>query len=62
MKYIARFIWWLIGWKVIGDLPWHEKKYIIIVAPHSSNWDFIIGILARTIVGFDSKFLGKKSL
>lgn len=62
MKYIARFIWWLIGWKIVGDMPWHENKYIIIVAPHSSSWDFIIGLLVRKIVGFDSKFLGKKSL
>lgn len=62
MKYIYRFIWRLIGWKIIGDVPWEEKKYIIIVAPHSSNWDFIIGVLARGVVGFDSKFLGKISL
>lgn len=62
MKYIYKFIWWLIGWKVVGDVPWHEKKYIIIVAPHTRNFDFIIGVLARGVVGFDSKFLGKKSL
>jgi len=62
MKYIFKFIWWLIGWKIVGDVPWHEKKYLIIVAPHTSNWDFIIGILARAKVGFDSNFLGKKSL
>jgi len=52
----------MIGWKIIGDVPWHEKKYIIIVAPHTRNLDFIIGVMARGIVGFDSKFLGKKSL
>lgn len=62
MKYIYKFVWWLIGWKIIGDVPWHEKKYIIIVAPHTRNLDFIIGVLVRGIIGFDSKFLGKKSL
>lgn len=62
MKYIYKFIWWLIGWKIIGDVPRHENKYVIIVAPHTRNLDFIIGVLVRGIVGFDSKFLGKKSL
>lgn len=62
MKLVYRFLWWLIGWKIIGDVPWQEKKYIIIVAPHTSNLDFMIGVLARGVVGFDSKFLGKKSL
>lgn len=62
MKYIFKFIWWLIGWEIIGDVPENQKKYIIIVAPHSSNWDFSIGVLVRGIMGFNSKYLGKKSL
>lgn len=51
-----------MGWKIIGDVPRDEKKYIIIVAPHTSNLDFITGVLVRGIVGFNSKYLGKKSL
>ena len=62
MKYIFKFIWWLIGWEIIGDVPENQKKYIIIVAPHSSNWDFAIGVLVRGVMGFNSKYLGKKSL
>ncbi|MCG8311081.1 MAG: lysophospholipid acyltransferase family protein [Cytophagales bacterium] len=62
MNYIFKLIWWLIGWKIVGDVPRSEKKYIIITAPHTSNWDFMIGVLVRSVMGFDSKFLGKKSL
>ena len=62
MKRLSRFILGLFGWKIAGELPVHEKKYIIIVAPHTSNWDFLIGVLVRGAMGFDSKFLGKKSL
>ena len=51
-----------MGWEIIGDVPRNEKKYIIIVAPHTSNVDFIIGVLVRGIVGFNSKYLGKKAL
>jgi len=62
VKYIFSFIFWLWGWKIVGDLPWKENKYIIIVAPHTTNWDFFIGVLVRGIMGFHSKFLGKRSL
>lgn len=62
MRYILKFCFWLFGWKVIGDVPHDQKKYIIIAAPHTSNWDFIIGVTVRGIVGFNSKFLGKESL
>lgn len=62
MKYIFKLIFWLIGWKVVGDVPRDQKKYIIIAAPHTSNWDFLIGVMARGVLGFKSKFLGKKSL
>jgi len=62
MRLICSFFLWLVGWKVIGDVPKDYDKYLIIAAPHSSNWDFPIGLLARGYLGFKSKFLGKKSL
>lgn len=45
MKYIARFIMWLGGWKYKGELP-EVKKAVIISVPHTSNWDFVWGELA----------------
>jgi len=51
-----------IGWKTIGKLPENEKKLIIVVAPHTSNWDFIMGVIIRGAMGFKANFLGKKSL
>jgi len=52
----------LFGWKVVGQLP-KEKKYICAVAPHTSNWDFIVGLGARSILGIkQAKFLGKSQL
>lgn len=52
----------LWGWKVVGDFPRHLKKYIIVVAPHTSNWDFPFGIFLRTIRNVDVKFIAKSSL
>ncbi|MCC6385542.1 MAG: 1-acyl-sn-glycerol-3-phosphate acyltransferase [Bacteroidia bacterium] len=34
----------------------------MIVAPHTSNWDFMVGLAARSILKIDTKYLGKKEL
>lgn len=48
-----------MGWQADVDQP-HPDKYIICVAPHTSNWDFIIGLLYSRAAGFTSNFLMKK--
>ncbi|WP_299495909.1 lysophospholipid acyltransferase family protein [uncultured Shewanella sp.] len=50
-----------IGWDFVGQLP-KKPQYIIIVAPHTSNWDFIIGLLACYALGEKIHFLGKHQL
>lgn len=52
----------LLGWKITGHYPGEIKKFIIIVMPHTSNWDFPLGILLRSRFKADIKFLGKKEL
>lgn len=53
----------LLGWKISGDIPRELKKYIIAVAPHTSNWDFPLGVMARSILRIkNARFLGKHSL
>ena len=49
-------------WSVIGEFPKHEKKYILIGAPHTSNYDFIIGLLIKLALDVPINFIGKKSL
>ena len=48
----------LFGWKVTITVP-DVPKCIICVAPHTSNWDFIIGKLAYSSVGRTAGFLMK---
>ncbi len=60
-KLYSFFFHKIAGWKIEGKMP-TEKKYLIIVAPHSSNWDFFVGLAVRSIHGFDSKYLAKKEL
>ena len=30
----------LIGWRAVGEVPKDLRKYVIVAAPHTSNWDF----------------------
>ena len=52
----------LLGWKVEGGIPPELKKYVVIAAPHTSAWDFPLGVFARGSIGEDIKYIGKKSL
>jgi len=51
----------LMGWSFAGELP-DIPKCIMIVAPHTSNWDFIVGIVARAALSLRVSWMGKKSL
>lgn len=65
----SRFLRWLGrvgmrlmgGWKINGELP-NVKKAIIPVAPHTSNWDFPIGVFVMFALGMKLNYFGKKSL
>jgi len=60
-KIISNFIFYLIGWKVIGEkkLP---NKCIVLGVPHTSNWDFLYGRCFGYIIGVKPKYLIKKEL
>lgn len=60
MKLLAKFILWLMGWKIVGSIPADIKKCVILAAPHTSNLDFYIGRLAYWGLGVPVKFLIKK--
>ena len=41
---IGQFLQYFSGWKIEGTLP-DINKIVIVCAPHTSNWDFIIGMM-----------------
>lgn len=49
---------WLAGWRIESPLP-TETKCVLIVAPHTSNWDFVMGFLAYLAMGMDANWLAK---
>jgi len=49
------------GWRVVGQMP-NLTHVIAVVAPHSSNWDFVHGISAVLALGLKVQFLAKHTL
>ena len=58
---LARSAFSLIGWRVEGELP-RVPKFVAIVAPHTSNWDFFLGVAAMYAVGLRLSWLGKHAI
>jgi 1-acyl-sn-glycerol-3-phosphate acyltransferase len=60
-RLIAKLYLWLTRWSIVNrpaDLP----KYILVVGPHTSNWDFVNGVFMRSVLQLDIRFLGKSQL
>lgn len=60
---LQRICRWILyrrmGWKTVITVD-HPTKYIICLAPHTSNWDFIMGQLYATAEKINANFLMKK--
>jgi 1-acyl-sn-glycerol-3-phosphate acyltransferase len=51
----------LTGWRILGNLP-DLPKVMLIVAPHTSNWDFLHGFSAYLTLQLDATWFGKHTL
>lgn len=50
-----------LGWRIEGALP-DVPKFVGIVAPHTSNWDFVVGYAAVLALGLRVSYIGKDAL
>lgn len=58
---LARWMLARAGWQVeFNGFP--GPRGIVIVYPHTSNWDFIVGLLAKWVIGLPIRWIGKESL
>ncbi|MBM3437224.1 MAG: glycerol acyltransferase [Bacteroidetes bacterium] len=62
MQHISKLILKIFGWRIIGLMPADVKKCVVIVAPHTSYWDFVWGRLAYWAMGVKVKFLIKQEV
>ena len=61
MRALGRAALRLLGWRIEGAFP-DLPKFVIAVAPHTSNWDFIVGVAAMFALDVRLSFLGKHTL
>ena len=61
---MKRFCWWLLNlrvWTFSGEMP-SLPRAVMVVAPHTSNWDLPILIVYRYALGIPANYLAKHSL
>ena len=61
MKWLGKAWFWLNGWKAVGDSP-SEPKYVLIAAPHTSNWDWAHMLAAAWVFDVKMHWLGKREI
>jgi 1-acyl-sn-glycerol-3-phosphate acyltransferase len=58
---VGRLALTLAGWTIEGEFP-DRPKFVMIVAPHTSNWDFPVGLMAKFALRLGCRFIAKHSL
>ena len=58
---LARWMLAFAGWRVAGALP-PCSRFVVIVAPHTSSWDFLFAVLAMFATDLRVSWLGKHTI
>ena len=58
---LGRGVLRLGGWRMVGAFP-DLPKFVLIAAPHSSNWDGVWGVAVKLAMGVKLSILGKDAL
>ena len=61
MTGIGKLFLFVTRWKIEGDLP-AERPIVAIIAPHTSNWDFVIFIAVALTLPINAKWIGKHTI
>ncbi|MBF0469502.1 MAG: lysophospholipid acyltransferase family protein [Desulfamplus sp.] len=61
MQWSSRLFFYATGWKAEGTRP-DFKKYVLIAAPHTSNWDFVYTLLVAFILKIKIHMMAKQEL
>jgi len=59
-RWLSKAILRLFGWNTNGALPDGIKKAVVVSAPHTSYWDFVVGRLTFWAIRINIRFLIKK--
>jgi 1-acyl-sn-glycerol-3-phosphate acyltransferase len=60
-RLLGRFIMWCVGWRLEGTLP-DIPRLVVLGAPHSSNYDFLLALGCMFSLGLNLNIMGKHTL
>ncbi len=60
-RLLARIFLLFTRWRFEGKVP-EEPRYVLIAAPHTSNWDLVHMLALGWLKGFKVKWMGKHTL
>jgi 1-acyl-sn-glycerol-3-phosphate acyltransferase len=58
---LGKFVIWISRWHVTGEVP-KARNLVVIAAPHTSNWDWLLLMAAAYSLGISINWLGKDTL
>ena len=63
LRLFSKIYFKISGWKIEETFKPRPDKFIMIIMPHTANFDFFLGVMARSIMRIpNAKFLGKSQL
>ena len=60
-RWLGLAVMWIARWEFVGEKP-EESYYVVIAAPHTSNWDLLYLLASVYSVNLDIKWMGKHTL
>ena len=61
LKTLVRLAMRSVGWQIVGEAP-KEAKYVLIAAPHTSNWDLVLMLMCGVEYGVWPSWVGKHTI
>ena len=64
-NWVRKTAQWIVekwGWHMEGSFPEEENRLVVAAAPHTSNWDFVIGMLIIMAIDLRINWIGKHSI
>ena len=60
-RIVGRALMRVTGWRFVGEFP-DVPRFVCLVAPHTSNWDFFVALAAKWALGLGATWIGKNSI
>ncbi|MDB4043276.1 1-acyl-sn-glycerol-3-phosphate acyltransferase [Gammaproteobacteria bacterium] len=61
LRFIGKAAMKITGWKTVGHFP-RDERVVLVVGPHTSNWDFVVAMSAVLSWDINIHWVGKHSI